>query len=834
MKQQLILSIFFFLSVVMVNGQEATIYGTIKNESNQTLELANVGIAGSSEGTSSDKNGKYRITIPAEKNVKILVSFIGYQKKEIRLKLKKGEERRVDHVLIRTTTALEEVVVEDKMLRRTTMKTINPKSVVKLPSVSGSIEALVIAQPGVATSNELSSQYNVRGGNFDENLVYVNGIEIYRPLLIRSGQQEGLSFLNSDLVSSVQFSAGGFNAKYGDKLSSVLDIKYKTPNKFAASVNLNLLGANGHVEGVSKNKSFSYLLGVRRKTNQYVLNSLPTKGDYKPAFTDIQTYMTYKLSKRWSVDLLGYYANNKYNFKPSDRETDFGNFSEALRLKIYFEGQEQDRFENFMGALNFTFQANEDTRLQWTVSSFRTIESETYDIIGQYWIGLVESNPGDEEFGEIVESRGAGTYFDHARNYLDAHVINAQHKGIFLNGNTTSEWGLKYQHETIDDELKEWQLIDSAFYTLPYNPNPYPGMNTEPQDLELNNFARSNNTLTSNRLSAYFQNNWNFDINNSNFGITAGVRANYWDLNKQFLLSPRAAMAYKPDWKNDILFRLAGGVYHQPAFYKELRDLDGNIHKNLKAQSSFQVVLGSDWNFTAWGRPFKYVTELYYKNLHNLIPYEVDNVRLRYYPELKAKGYAYGIDMKVTGEFVQGVDSWISLSLMDSKEDIEGDFYRKKETVKDPITGESSTEYKTIEIGYRPRPSRQNVVLNIFFQDYLPNNPTYKMHLNLMFATGIPRNFPGSKNYFSTKNVSAYRRVDIGFSKMIKDEYSAVNLPGFLKKFKNIWISLEVFNLFDIKNTASYIYVNDIQNRKLAVPNYLTERQINVKLSMDF
>jgi hypothetical protein len=815
-------------------AQNATISGVVKDEYNRKLEFVNIAVENATQGAVSNSKGEYTLIVPANKDLRIHVTYVGYEEIILNVNLNEGENRVINHTLVTKSVVLDAAVIEDKLLRRTTMQRINPKVAIKIPSVSGSVEALVMSQPGVASSSELSSQYSVRGGNYDENLVYVNDIEIYRPLLIRSGEQEGLSFLNPDLVSSVLFSAGGFAAKYGDKMSSALDIKYKKPTEFAASTNLTLTGANGHVEGISKNKKFSYLLGVRQKSNQYILRSLPTKGDYKPSFTDLQTYLSYKFSEKWSFDVLGYYANNKYNFVPSTRETDFGTFQDALRLTIFFEGQEVDRFESYMGAGSLKFQPNKDTKLTFTGSAYRSIESETYDILGQYWLGLLDNSPGDEEYGEVVESMGVGTFLNHARNFLDAKVYNIQHRGIHTTDISTLEWGAKYQREMITDELKEWEMLDSAFYSLPYQQNYTPGVYHEPQDLVMNKYLESDVSLNSNRYEAYVQNSWDLDGDSTEFRITTGIRASYWDVNKQFLLSPRVQIAYKPNWENDFMFRLSGGIYHQPPFYRELRDLEGNINKDVLAQSSYHIVLGSDYNFYAWGRPFKYVTEIYYKKMWNLIPYEIDNVRLRYYANNNSEGYATGIDMKINGEFVPGVESWASLSIMDSKENIEGDWYINRTVSEDPNTGEEIVNEEIVETGYRPRPARQNVVLNIFFQDYLPINPTYKMNLNFIFATGIPKSYPGTKNYKPSGNFPAYRRVDIGFAKQIKDESYHPDLPKFFDPFKSIWISLEVFNLLDINNTISYMYVSDIYNRQLPVPNYLTPRQLNLKLSLEF
>ncbi len=704
------------------------------------------------------------------------------------------------------------------------MVRLNPKDAMIAPSLTEGVSDILITQPGVSSSNEMSSQYSVRGGNFDENLIFVNDIEIYRPFLVSTAQQEGLSFVNSAMVSSILFSAGGFGAQYGDKMSSVLDVKYRTPTEFSGSFSASLLGADLSFGGVAANNKLTYLVGARYKTNSYLLNSLETQGEYQPEFMDIQTLITYKLSSKWDLSFLGYYANNKYKVVPENRETDFGTFQEVIRFKVYFDGNETDRSEMYQGGLTLGFSPNKSTYLKLILSAFNTNESETYDIQGQYWIGQAEADDAesDNEYGDAVQSQGVGTYLLHARNYFKASVISAEHKGSIVRDKGIFKWGLRYQHQIIDDKLREWEMVDSAGYSLP-NPTGTPGSSTpDNPNFELTDFVSANNNLTTNKIAAYVSNQWNFVRNNKDeITLTAGLRANYWDFNSEFLLAPRVNFSYKPSKKPNLVFRFATGIYYQTPFYREMRDVTGSINYDIKSQKATHFIAGTDLRFTSWGRPFIFTTEAYYKILDNLIPYYTENVRVRYLSNETAKGYATGIDFKVYGEFVKGIDSWISLSVMQSKEDIYNDFYYTADSVR-------------VEPDYLPRPADQRVNFSIFFQDYIPNYPYLKMHLRLMYNTGLPFGPPDSEPYQRTLRMPDYRRVDIGFSYQFINEGTTFGAKNPLKGFKNMWISLEVFNLLQIYNTVSYIWIKDINNRQYAVPNYLTPRLLNIKLIAEF
>ncbi len=831
-----LITLLLFISINTLGQKTAFIFGNITDKNHKAVELVNVSAFGYSGGTTTDKNGYYELTIPADKEISLIISCVGYKTERLNILLHHGTKKEINKILLISTTELPDFEIKDNRIRKTNLTRIDPKEATFIPTISGGIEDLIKTLPGVSSSNELSSQYSVRGGNFDENLVYVNGIEIYRPFLIRSGQQEGLSFLNSSLVSSILFSAGGFDAKYGDKMSSVLDIQYKKPTEFAGSAIASLLGAQAHIEGCTKNKKISYLLGVRQKSNQYILSSMETKGNYKPSFSDIQTMINFYTDNDWEISFLGNYARNSYFFIPENRETNFGTVQEAYRLKIYFDGQEVDKFETYFGALSASYQPQKNLNLKFITSAFNTIESETYDIQSQYWIGRLETDFGSEEFGDVIEAQGIGTFIDHARNNLNAKVFSFEHKGNFSDVINLLQWGVKYKHEIINDRLNEWEMVDSAGFSIP-NPagsvgNPFPPH----PDLEMYNLIKTDIDITSNRFSGFVQNTWDYKGYKSDITITGGLRASYWDFNNQFLLSPRASISLKPKWDNDILFRFSSGYYCQPPFYRELRDFEGNINHDIKAQKSIHFVLSSDWNFMAWSRPFKFTTEIYYKYLDDIIPYEIDNVRIRYYAENNAHGYATGIDMNVNGEFVKGIESWASLSIMKTQEDIENDFFYEYfnsdgEKIIPGFTFNNVVVDSTRhEPGYIPRPTDQRVNFSLFFQDYLPKNPTYKMHLKLVFGSSLPFGPPKTEKYKHTLRIPPYRRVDIGFSKQLIGENSVFSPKNPLKYFHSLWISAEVFNLLQINNTVSYIWIKDVRNRQYAVPNYLTPRQINIKL----
>ena len=815
MHKGLLLTFTLLLSVL---GYGQTISGLITDEENNILSAVNISVLGKSIGVISEDDGLYSLTIPANRSVVIGYSFIGYHIEKIRIPmLKKGQTYTLNIQLQSSSTLLDDVIVTDQKSRKKSFSRIKPKHVSVLPGNSGGIEAILKTLPGVSSANELSSQYSVRGGNFDENLVYVNGIEVYRPFLVRSGQQEGLSFVNTDMVGSIQFSAGGFEAKYGDKMSSVLDITYKRPRETAASLQLSMLGGSGHIEGTNKNGRLSYLIGARHKTSKYLFNAMDTKADYIPKFSDLQAFINYELNTDWQISFLGNISKNEYTMIPENRDTDFGTINEALKLRIYFEGQEVDKYETYFGALSTNYQPSTELNLQFTTSAFQTFEQENFDILGEYWLYQLENNLGSDEFGDVAFDRGVGKYINHARNSLNARVLNFSHKGNYNKEAIKVDWGFRMQKEEIEDKISEWNLIDSAFFNFPHpidsigNPTSNPN-----QQIVMSELLKTQINLSSYRNSGYMQ--VSKDI--GNLTINAGTRGSYWTYNEELLMSPRASLAYAPIWEKDVVFRAASGIYYQSPFYKELRTPEGTLNSNIKAQKSTHYVLAADYLFYKWGRPFKWITEVYYKDLENLIPYKVDNVRIQYLANDLSNGYATGIDIKVNGEFVPGVESWASLSVMKTAEDIVGD-------TKIDANG------NTVEAGYIPRPTDQRVNFSMFFQDYIPGKPKYKMHLNLIYGTGLPFGPPKGEKYQDVLRIPNYRRVDIGFSAVLKSADKKSKLK-WLNTFNSIWVSAEVFNLLDINNTVSYLWVADVSGREYAVPNYLTARQLNAKLIFRF
>ncbi|HYW94151.1 MAG TPA: TonB-dependent receptor plug domain-containing protein, partial [Bacteroidales bacterium] len=752
--------------------------------------------------------------------VNIVVSCIGFRTKSSEITLQEGEQKELDFVLQTEVREFDEVSVSARQERATTLRTIDIKSMNMMPTANGSVESIIKTLPGVSSNNELSSQYSVRGGNYDENLVYVNDIEIYRPFLVRSGQQEGLSFINSDLISSIRFSAGGFAARFGDKMSSVLDITYRTPEKFAGSVSMSLLGGSAHLEGISKNRRLTFLGGFRYKTTAYLLKSLETKGEYKPRFSDFQGLLTYKLSDKLDLSVLGNVAVNQYRFIPETRTTEFGTSKQPYNLVIYFDGNETDRFDTYFGATSLTYKPNRNLRLKFIGSAFSTIEYERFDILGQYLLNELDNTVGSDTYGDSILNIGIGSFLNHARNYLNAYVYSASHIGEYNGLRHKVKWGTKFEYDRIFDQLSEWQFIDSAGFSIPNN-----GDSTRVFDL-----IKANNHLNSTRLSAFLQDTWGFRGNRNEYYITAGVRGTYLWLNHQFLFSPRASFSVKPDWERDIMFHFSSGIYYQPPFYKEMRNPSGRINRDLRAQKSIHLVLGGDYIFSAWDRPFKFTSELFYKYLDDLVPYKIDNVRIRYAGQNLAKGYATGIDFKLNGDFVKGAESWVSLSFLRTREDIKNDSYI--ETNDQGIT-------QVVYPGYYPRPTDQLMNFGLYFQDYFPNNPDIKVHLNFLYGSRLPYSSPDKNRYDQVFRLPPYRRVDIGFSKVLKKASTPLKPGNPFRYFNDIWISGEIFNLFGINNTVSYLWVQTVSNQDnqtgvFGVPNYLTSRLFNVKLMAKF
>jgi len=862
MFKQLSFTILLLCFTTLCLHAQNSVNGIIKNTNGEPLEGANIVVlsGGDSDvflGTTSDENGYYNLAVGNAKTVMVQYSYVGFQTIRETFSFYRNKRVTKNLEMLEDNTLGDIDVTARRDVKTGGVTRIDPKLADKIPL--GSIEKLVVLQGmGATSNNELSSQYTVRGGNFDENLVYVNDFEIYRPFLIRSGQQEGLSFINPNMVSSVEFSTGGFEAKYGDKLSSVLDVKYKKPREFGGSAGISLLGTSAHLEGTSKNKSFTYLMGFRHKTNQYFLNALPTEGQYKPLFLDFQSFLTYQINSNIELQYISNFSSNRYEFLPQFSESTFGDVTQAYRLSIYFEGGEKDRYRSFMNGLGLNYLSDDQKlSLKLQAANYSTTESEAYDIIGQYFIGQVESNLGEENFGDVVQSYGVGTYHDWVRNRLKANFQNVVHKGFLDKGKHFISWGTRYQHEFIDDKIDEWQRVDSAGYSIPININQVP---YEENEVTLFRILKTKNTLNSHRASAFIQDSWTFG-NKEQVNITGGVRANYWSVNDELIVTPRFQFYWKPvrnfrgdstnvekvdKWKfrqdsTGLNLRLATGMYHQPPFYRELRNQQGQVNLDLKAQKSFHAVAGLDYQFYLWKRPFKFSTELYYKYLWDLVPYDVENVLIRYYGDNIAKGFAYGIDFRLNGEFVPGVESWFSLSILNTQEDLIGDQYTiyldslGNELPGSPNYAQLITDTSTVSPGFIRRPTDQRVTCSIYFQDYIPGNENFKMNLNVIFGTPLPFSPPNNTRFRNSLQSPIYGRVDIGFSaQLFKEGRKELREGSFLRHFKDIWASVEVFNLLGIPNVVSYNWVSDYAGTTYAVPNRLTARRLNVKLVVKF
>ena len=801
----------FFVFIVIITSFSGKCYsqddhfeltGIVQSFDGKPISDVHVVFVSNGTGSVSTENGTFSMILPKKFPIKLQTSAIGWLTTSFIIK-----EIPVGRIIIQIEpleTTLDVVEIKGERITSPHTQLINSDFLRQLPSASGhNIEGLIRSQMGVAANNELSSQYRVRGGNFDENLVYVNGQEVYRPFLIHSGQQEGLSFVNPDLVESVEFSAGGFDAGYGDKMSSVLDIRYKKPEKQGGSASVGLLGANAHLEGVAVKNKLTWIAGARYKTNKYLLGSLDEKGEYKPDFSDIQAYFTYTASPRLVFDLLGYYSLNKYTFIPKVRSTSFGTMTEVKRLEVWFEGQEKDVFQTGYGAFSCNFKKSNKTDYKFTVTGFRTYEEESYDIISEYWLKEV-----DIMTGESYSEEGIGAGLKHARNDLAGSVASANLKASHKTAIGTIEWGANYRYENFKDYIHEWEMIDSAFYSIP----------RQPDKIELSYFKYNKNNIENHNTSVFIKNQTSLRLSKGSLIIDAGIRGSYASFNEEFLLSPRILFTYLPQAGQNYRVRLSGGYYYQPPLVKEYRRPDGLLDKNLKSQKSIQVVSGIDYYFSMFDRPFKFTSEVYYKKLDNLISYQVDNVRIIYSGENDANGYAAGIDFKLNGELVEGEESWITLSLLKTEEDLWNDVY-----IKEGIKGTP---------GNIPRPSDQRLNISMFIQDKLPSYPEFKAHVSFFYGTGLPYGPPNAPRYFATFRTKSYRRIDLGLSYDLLKISSISN--GFGRYLKHLWIGVEIFNFPDIKNTISYSWINDIQGNQFAVPNYLTSRRINFSLSTKF
>lgn len=800
-------------------AQTATIRGVLLDELNNPIE--NATISANLNGTISNSNGFYILEIPSNKDINVEFSHINHKPVRVIFNLRNGQEFEFNPVLKIDIEQIETVVIiGTKRSVFEGVTTISPEIIRTIKGAQPGVENLLKTLPGVNISNELSTQYSVRGGNFDENLVYVNGIEVYRPFLVRSGQQEGLSFVNTNMVQDVQFSAGGFQAKYGDKLSSVLDITYRKPTEFGLRTDFSLLGGSITAEGASKNNKFSALVGLRYRDNTLLVDAKETQTNYEPKFLDAQTYMNYKISPKFNLSFLGNITSNTYNYAPKTRQTNFGTLQNPIALLVFYEGQEQDAYSTYFGALNGSYQVNENLNLQFIGSSFHTTEQEYFDILAQYRLGEVNSNIGDENLGEVEFSEGIGGQINHARNDLDALITTIEHRGDYKKNKNHFQWSIKYTNEDIRDRVVEWEVIDSAGFSInppnldqfdnqPYTPNTGP--------LAAYQNIRATNSTTIQRLQAFAQWSKRSSLGSSEVFYNFGVRAHQWNVSgqninskQQMVFSPRGQFSIKPNGKKDMLYRLSGGLYYQPPFYRELRDANGTVNSNVKAQRSIHLVAGHEYSFKLWKRPFKLISEAYYKSLSDVNPYTVENVRIRYAANNNAKAYAYGLDVRLNGEFVAGTESWFSFGYLKTEEAIGG-----KEFI--------------------ARPMDQRLKFGVLFQDYIPQLPNMKMYLNLVYNTGVPGGSPSYADVYSYQNrLPDYKRADIGMSYVLVDAKNRAK-NGWKKRFKELAFGIEIFNIFDVQNSITNTWVRDVYSkRQYSIPNYLTPRVFNIRLNMRF
>lgn len=816
MNHNKLLFVFLFLCITCFSfAQSAHVKGVVLDEQNRPVSDVNVTSLGTTK--QSDANGFFEINVPSNKKTSLIFTHISLKMMSLTVNLKPNEVFVFNPVMNNSEEQMGEVFVSSRNKKRVQgIATVDAATIKKIPGANAGIENILKTLPGVNSNNELSTQYAVRGGNYDENLVYVNEVEVYRPFLIRSGQQEGLSFTNTDLVQNVDFSAGGFQAKFGDKLSSVLDITYRKPTQFGASLEASLLGGSISVDAVSKNKKWSAVTGVRYRNNSLLVNSQDTQTNYTPSFADIQTNVNYDISNKWQVSFLGNISQNKYLYQPLTRETKFGTIDQPMSLAVYYEGKERDQYDTYFGALKTTYKVSPTLTLKFIGSLFHTIEEEHFDILAQYRLG----NIGEDGSTQVDFTRGIGSQLNHARNDLDALIANAEIKGFKEWKNDSQlEFGLKYTRESIRDRVVEWEMIDSAGFSinppiaiLPKNNQPY-----EPYTGPLLPYqnVRATNFNTINRFSGYAQYNKKSELGSSQIWYNLGARFQSWDVSgaavegkNQIVFSPRAQFAIKPDWDMDMVFRLSGGLYHQPPFYRELRDLNGVVNPNVKAQESVHIVLSNDYNFKMWNRPFKWVTELYYKSLSDVNVYSIDNVRIRYIANNNATAYAQGLDFRLNGEFVPGTESWISFGYLKTEEN-----YENK--------------------GYIARPTDQRLKFAMLFQDYMPNIPSVRLYLNLVYNTGLPGGSPAySDPYLYQNRLNDYRRADVGFAKVFVDNSTKVAKAKWLKNFKELSVGLEIFNLFNNQNAITNTWVRDVYSKnQYAIPNYMTSRVFNIKLN---
>lgn len=793
MRRIVIIHLLLAVVALTASAQSFVLQGRVIDEHNNPIELASVSCLKQGKATVTSLKGNYTLTLQSADSVAVRFSMIGYKSKTRVLRNPKGRLS-LTVVLYGDDTTLGEVQVDGQRIQSGQTQELKPKDMKMAPTAAGNaVEELIQSQAGVSTHSELSSQYNVRGGSFDENSVYINHVEVFRPFLVRSGQQEGLSIINPDMVERIGFSTGGFEAKYGDKMASALDITYKRPKRFEANAQASLLGASAYIGFATK--KLAWANGIRYKTNRYLLGSLETDGEYKPNFLDYQTYLSYRPNKRWNIDFIGNISDSHYNFYPQNRETAFGTMQNVMNFTVYFDGQEKDLFRTYFGTLSIGHQFNDRTRLSLIASAYSTREQETYDIQGQYWLTQTETS----------ENLAVGTYFEHARNFLKAHVESAK---LLLNSKLKAhdvEAGITIKREHIKENSVEYEMRDSAGYSIPHTG----------QDLQMIYSLRARNQLDATRVESYLQDTWRFtsgsDSAQTHYTLHYGIRMSHWNFNRETILSPRLSIGIIPAYNENVMLRFATGIYYQAPFYKELRDTAttggitvASLNRNIKSQRSIHFIAGYDYRFRILNRPFRFSAEAYYKILQNLIPYSVNNVKVVYYGDNVCSGHAMGLDVKLYGEFVPGTDSWLSLSVMDTGMKLNG---------------------KTM-----PLPTDQKWAANLFFTDYFPGTTRWKMSLKLAFAGGLPFSAPHRELERNSFRAPAYKRADIGMSYRLLDNDDRAKHTI----FRNIWIGADCLNLFGINNVNSYYWITDVTNQQYAVPNFLTGRMVNARIRFEF
>ncbi len=784
-RSSLLLPILILLSLTESLAQEGTIQGKVV-DNGKPLHGANIYTSTGIKGTTTTIDGNFKLNLSSNIEWDVFISYVGYDTVKISISLQPGEVRTVDIEMNPSVRVLEQVEISsDRFRKEPGVVPISPRSAYVIPSAFGDFNRILATLPGVVTNNELSSAYSVRGGNYDENLIYVNGMEIYRPFLVRAGRQEGLSFINTDLVAGATFQAGGWQPAYGNRLSSVLNVEYKKPENFAGSVAVGLLGGSAHLESASKSERVQFLAGARHKQAKYLLNTFDVEGNYIPKFTDVQAFTNFNIGKenpeKTQIGLLFAYARNRYLVEPSIRETEFGTFGNALRFLVAFDGNETLDYDTWQTGINFSTRINDNFIIRSILSGVKSYEKEYSDLEGGYRLCDVDKNPGSSSFNECISIRGLGTNFFHARNTLETNMLNAELKGELALNVGYFSFGLDYAYQDFDDYLEEYRFVDSAdFVQISYSIN------------------AANNT-TANIAGGFVQH----DIETGKSGLLIyGFRFSYRDLSSQWLLSPRAKYIYTVPGARELKLRISAGIYQQHPLYREMKDFSGNLNTSVKAQQSVHIILGLDKNFTMWERPFKLTAEGYYKYIWDAIPYDVDNVRIRYYGDNIATAYAVGFDTRVSGEFIPGAESWFSLSLLSTREKLENS-----------------------ETGYVRRPTDQHVTFATFFEDHLPGNPTIRVNLSLVYGSGLPFGPPGNFQNRSVFNGPSYQRVDVGFSKIFLINSNWNN---------SVWLTFEILNLLGAQNTISYTWIEDVSGRYIAIPNTLSNRFFNMKLAYRF